>query len=473
MAKAHWALVQDSKAGEVRVEVLKAPEAQSEDTTVVQIVHPDMAFLVDSVSIAVNQSGRTVHWIVHPLMRVTRDDAGKIAHVDSAARSVQPGNNGSVVSCMLVECTRLASDPDGEALCRAIESTLLDVRCAVQDWRAMLSRVQLLSAGFTALEGAEAAEAKAFLNWLEQGHFTFLGALDFVVEGDHLSKVPGTALGVLKNPGFQELPEQNAAPFMSDPRWLFCAKATRRSSVHRPTWLDTISVKRLDASGAVVGESRFLGLYTSAAYAALVESIPVVRQHVAHVTAQAGVVRGSHAHKALQAILETYPRDEILQIDEATLAQHAIGILRLQERQRVRLFLRRGPFGRVASVLVYVPRDLYTTELRVKLGQMFKQAFAAETVEFTPMLTDSALARIHYIVRSQDRLKDQVDMVELEAQVAQACKRWEDGVQAALDGAWGGQGAPAQRHCVGFPVGVPRGFQRPKWPPKMRPCCRA
>jgi glutamate dehydrogenase len=455
MAEAQWKLTQDSAVGEVRVEVLKAQVSGTEGTTVVQIVHPDMAFLVDSVSIAVNQSGRTVHWIVHPLLRVTRDEKGKITQVESAARSTQAGDRGAVVSCMLVECTRLASDPDGEALCRAIESTLLDVRSAVQDWRSMLSRVQLLSAGFTALEGNDAAEAKAFLTWLEQGHFTFLGAQDCVVDGDRLSKVPGTALGVLKNPGFQELPEQNAAPFMDDPRWLFCAKATRRSSVHRPTWLDTISVKRLDASGTVVGESRFLGLYTSAAYAAQVESIPVVRQHVAHVFAQAGVVRGSHAHKALQAILETYPRDEMLQIDEATLAQHAIGILRLQERQRVRLFLRRGPFGRVASILVYVPRDLYTTELRVKLGQMFKQAFAAETVEFTPMLTDSALARIHYIVRSQERLQDKVDLAELEAQVSQACKRWEDGVQAALMG----QGVDRARQLSAIATGLPAAYR--------------
>ncbi|AOW14290.1 NAD-glutamate dehydrogenase [Hydrogenophaga crassostreae] len=458
MAEAHWALLQDSKAGEVRVKVFKSAETQAEGTTVVQIVHPDMAFLVDSVSIAVNQSGRTVHWILHPLLRVTRDAGGLVANIDSAARTVQSGANGSVVSCMLVECNRLASDPEGEALCRAIESTLQDVRSAVQDWRGMLSRLQLLSASFTALDSPEAAETKAFLSWLEQGHFTFLGAQDFVAQGDHLSAVPGTALGILKNPGFQDMPEQVVAPFMNDPRWLLCAKATRRASVHRPTWLDTISVKRLDAAGNVVGESRFLGLYTSAAHAASVENIPVVRQHVAHVTAQAGVVKGSHAHKALQSILETYPRDEILQIDAITLAQHAIGILRLQERQRVRLFLRRGPFGRVASILVYVPRDLYTTEMRVKLGHMFTQAFAAETVEFTPMLTDSALARIHYIVRSQDRLNDSVDMVELEAQVAQACKRWEDGVQAALMGQGVERASQLGAIASGFPSAYREAF---------------
>lgn len=452
MAEAHWALLQDSKAGEVQVRVMPAAATHAAGTTVVQIVHPDMAFLVDSVSIAVNQSGRTVHWILHPLLRVARDGAGQIVQVESAARVAQPGDTGSVVSCMLVECNRLASDPDGEALSRAIESTLQDVRSAVKDWRAMLSRLQLLSAGFTALDNADAAETKAFLSWLEQGHFTFLGAQDFVAKGDKLSAVEGTALGILKNPGFQDMPEQAAAPFMDDPRWLLCAKATRRSSVHRPTWLDTISVKRLDGSGKVIGESRFLGLYTADAYAASVESIPVVRQHVAHVTAQAAVVKGSHAHKALQAILETYPRDEMLQIDAPILAQHAIGILRLQERQRVRLFLRRGPFGRVASILVYVPRDLYTTELRVKLGQMFTQAFTAETVEFTPMLTDSALARIHYIVRTQERLNDEVDLVELEAQVAQACKRWEDGVQAALMGQGVEKAAQLSEIAAGFPV---------------------
>ena len=451
MADAHWALLQTTKVGEVQVKVLAGADVSADGTTVVQIVHPDMAFLVDSVSIAVNQSGRTVHWILHPLLRITRDATGQIATVDSAARASQTGGNGTVVSCILVECNRLASDPDGEALCHAIERTLNDVRSAVKDWRGMLSRVQLLSASFTALDNADAAEAKAFLSWLEQGNFTFLGAEDFVANGEQLAAVPGTALGIFKNPGFQDMPAQAVAPFMNDLRWLLCAKATRRSSVHRPTWLDTISVKRMDASGQVVGESRFLGLYTSAAYAASVESIPVVRQHVEHVAAQAGVVKGSHAHKALQSILETYPRDEMLQIDAATLTQHAIGILRLQERQRVRLFLRRGPFGRVASILVYVPRDLYTTELRVKLGQMFTQAFSAETVEFTPMLTDSALARIHYTVRSQDRLNEQVDLAVLEAQVAQACKRWEDGVQAALLGLGVAQAGQFSAIASGFP----------------------
>jgi glutamate dehydrogenase len=457
MAREHWELLQESAAGEVLVRAFKDKDLLADGSTVVQIVHPDTAFLVDSLSIAVNQSGRTVHWIVHPLLRVSRDALGKIEQVESAARAAPPGANSRVVSCMLVECDRLASDPDGAALCLAIENTLQDVRSAVQDWRAMLSRLQLLSAGFTALDNAEAAEAKAFLQWLEEGHFTFLGAQDFVVQGESLVAA-GTALGVLKNPGYQDLPVQPAAPFMNDPRWLLCAKAPRRSSVHLSAWLDTISVKRLDADGQVAGETRFLGLYTAAAYAASVESIPVVRQHVAQVIAQAGVVNGSHAHKALQAILETYPRDEMLQIDATTLEQHAMGILRLQERQRVRLFVRRGPYGRVVSILVYVPRDLYTTVLRVKLGNLFTQAFAADTVEFTPMLTDSPLARIHYVLRSNDCLKDGVDLAQLESQVAQACKRWEDGVQSALMGLGVRQAGELSAIAATFPTAYREDF---------------
>ncbi len=432
MAAAHQALLGASAPGEVIVRFLDLPEdhALERGTHVLQIVHPDMPFLVDSVGMAVNRTGRTLHWIVHPLVRVARDTAGHVVQMVDAAQ--EGAGEGQLVSCILVECDRLVSDPEGEALRRAIEDTLQDVRLAVQDWRPMLSRVQVLNASFTALDASIADEAKAFLSWLERGHFTFLAAEDYEIQGDVLVPIAGTALGLLKSPGAPGLPARPAAAFVSNPDLVLSTKAMSRSTVHRPAFLDAISVKRLDASGRLVGESRFLGLYTSAAYAASVEQIPGVRQNVARVMAHAGVVRGSHAHKALQAILETYPRDEMLQIDAATLEQHAVGILRLQERQRVRVFMRRGAYGVLASLLVYVPREVYTTELRVKLGALFTDVFDAVSIEFTPMLTDSALARIHYIVRAREMLPEQVDLVQLEAQVAQVCKRWVDGVNAVL-----------------------------------------
>jgi glutamate dehydrogenase len=456
LADAHRALLAACPEGEVRVNIADPAEVQGSGTHVVQIVHPDMPFLVDSVTMAVNRSGRTVHWIVHPLLRVQRDAKGRVAEIIDAAQAGHTA--GQVVSCILVECDRLASDPQGTALRQTIEATLQDVRYAVQDWRAMLSRVQVLNASFTALDAAVADEAKAFLTWLEQGHFTFLAAEDHVLQDGRLVPVPGSALGLLKVPGAQSLPAHAAEHFLANPALVLSAKAMSRSTVHRPAWLDVISVKRLDSAGQLVGETRLLGLYTSAAYAASVEQIPVVRQHVARVIANAGVVKGGHAHKALQAILETYPRDEMLQIDADTLQQHTMGILRLQERQRVRLFVRRDPYGCMASLLVYVPRDVYTTELRVKLGALFTEAFDAASVEFTPMLTDSALARIHYVVRAKERLPEKVDLAQLEGQVAQACKRWVDGVNAVLLAQSGRVASGLQAWVDAFPTAYREDF---------------
>ena len=472
VADAHHALLLATPAGEGCVRTLDLPASLARPTgMLVQIVHPDLPFLVDSVSMAVNRTGRTVHWIVHPLLRVSRDAQGQITEVaDAADTPAHPDNGSRVVSCMLVETDRLAADADGAALCQTIENTLRDVQATVHDWRAMLSRVQLLNASFTALDTPEADEAKALLSWLEHGHFTFMGVQDYAFGPADPSSgspsgqpvaVPGTALGLLRHTPDGALPARQATDAVASRVLVQSTKAMRRSTVHRPAWLDAISVLRLDASGQVVGESRFVGLYTSAAYAASVEDIPVVRQHVARVMADAGVVKGSHAHKALQSILQNYPRDEMLQMDAATLSQHAVGILRLQERQRVRLFVRRAADGRMASVLVYVPRDMYTTELRVKLGQLLTQAFDAASVEFTPMLTDSPLARIHYTLRADHagdkRLPTLVDLPALEAQVAQACKRWVDGVHAALL-AQGGESTTVAALVQAFPTAYRENF---------------
>ena len=168
------------------------------------------------------------------------------------------------------------------------------------------------------------------------------------------------------------LPDR-AQELLSSDQLVLATKAMTRSTVHRPAWLDCISVKRFDAQGKVVGESRFLGLYTSKAYTAPVQSIPQVRLHAQHVMDSSGVLHGSHASKVLQVILDTYPRDEMFQVDRETLAAHALGILRLQEGQRTRLFVRRDPFGRFVSAQVFVPRDRYNTDLRTRIGQELMQ----------------------------------------------------------------------------------------------------
>ncbi|MFC0350652.1 NAD-glutamate dehydrogenase [Undibacterium danionis] len=438
LANAHWRLLDTPRAANTpKIRVFNPSLAEDgfvSEHTVVQIVNDNMPFLVDSVTMAINRSGRTAHWIVHPLMSVARNADGSIAEVSTVAAATAAGRHDPVESLILVECDRILSAADQQALVDDLMHVLADVRSAVVDWQPMLGRVKELITASEKFTGTHHShgEGIAFLRWLEDRHFTFLGARDYELKrnGNQVSLValPDSGLGILRgkvNTNETLLPPEVVALIDSD-ETVLVTKAMTRATVHRPAWLDYIAVKRFNDAGQVIGESRFLGLYTSTAYSAAVSEIPQVRQRTAAVMSAAGVVPESHAAKALQSILDDYPRDELFQVDTATLTDHAIGILRLQERQRVRLFLRRDPFGRFTSAQVFVPRDRYNTELRVKISSELMSALDGQSIEFTPMLTDSPLARIHYLVRAKADAPLNVNVSALEARIAKLAQRWED-----------------------------------------------
>ncbi|MDP3653205.1 MAG: NAD-glutamate dehydrogenase [Rhodoferax sp.] len=473
IANAHWRLLETPRAAQgAKIRVFNPTLAEDgfvSEHTAIQIVHDDMPFLVDSVTMAVNRSGRTAHWIVHPLLGVERDAQGRLVKTCSATPKGEQGT--PMESLILVECDRIVSEADRAALAEDLARVLGDVRAVVQDWPAMLERLQTVGAESTrsTLSSVYQHEGIAFLRWLEDKHFTFLGARDYALERDgevvRLVALPESGLGVLRgevHTPVSLLPADAVALLDSD-QLVLVTKAMTRATVHRPAWLDYVAVKRFDAQGQVVGEARFLGLYTSTAYSALVSDIPQVRLRAAEVMAAAGVVPESHAAKSLQAILDAYPRDELFQIDAPTLTEHAIGILRLQERQRTRVFLRRDPFGRFTSVQVFVPRDRYNTELRIRIGQELSKALDGHSLEFTPMLTDSPLARIHYLVRAKDQAPHNVDLRALEARVARLAQRWEDDCTQELLRAHGeGQGLTlAHRFAHSFPTAYREDFSAP------------
>ena len=437
-ANAHWRLLDASRpANTAKVRVFNPTLAEDgfvSDHTVVQIVNDNMPFLVDSVTMAINRGNRTAHWIVHPLMSVARDALGKVTGISSAAAATAAGRHDPVESLIQVECDRIVSSDERLALVAELERVLGDVRGAVQDWHAMMERAQAMAAAASSstLSASGRQEGVDFLRWLEDRHFTFLGARDYDLkrDGDVVCLVakPETGLGILRGDVKTletRLPPEAVALLASN-ELVLVTKAMTRATVHRPAWLDYVAVKRFDDAGNVVGEARFLGLYTATAYTASVGEIPQVRSRIAAVMTAAGVVPESHAAKSLQSILDVYPRDELFQIDTATLTEHAIGILRLQERQRTRLFLRRDPFGRFTSALVFVPRERFNTELRIKIGQELMAALDGQSIEFTPMLTDSPLARIHYIVRATDNAPQNVNITALEARITRLTQRWED-----------------------------------------------
>ena len=409
-------------------------------STVIEFVNDDMPFLVDSIAMEINRQGIAIELILHPLFDATRDQHGALVKLDN----VKGGQH--IESWIHVEIERITDPARIKALGDGLVSVLGDVRASVEDFPLMKAKVaELLSnmggaAKVVPLE--ELDEARAFLAWTADNHFTFLGYRDYELSEqkgvDVLKIVPKSGLGILREPklggisqSFNELsPELKA--LARKPQLLVLTKANSRATVHRPGYLDYIGVKRFDDKGNVIGERRMIGLYTSSTYHADPHDIPLLRRKISVVMGRAGFPPSSHAGKNLFSILETFPRDELFQIGDEELYDTAMGILRLGERARTRMFVRRDVYARFYSCLIYLPRENYNTETRVKLQEILKRAFNGVSAEFNVQLSESVLARIHMLIRTAPGAAPQADIKALEAEVIFAMRKWEDGVFTLL-----------------------------------------
>ena len=458
-ALSHWQFGRNRapvEGGSARVRVLSPTPAEhgwNSRHTVIEIVNDDMPFLVDSASMEVNRQGLTLHLIVHPVLAVQRDAAGQVTRL--AARRDAPELPRE--SWMHIEVDRQVDAASRQHLAAGIERVLADVRATTGDFAAMRERLRAaiaeIEAGVPAAAQAERDETRAFLEWLVHDHLLLLGYREHELttqDGEDVLKlVPGSGLGILRETGaekvsgsFSAVPANARALAHAPVPIVLMTKANARSTVHRPGYVDYIGIKRFDAQGKVIGEHRFLGLLTSTAYSARVAEIPLLRGKVAAVANRAGLAPDSHLGKALTHILETYPRDELFAIGADELHDIAMGILQLGERQRFRLFVRRDPFDRFVSCLIYVPRENYGTELRRKFIDILTAAFNGSSSEFDVLLTDAILARIHITVRTTPGQVPDVDRRALEATLAQAARRWDDELRDALIEAEGeGRGA--------------------------------
>jgi glutamate dehydrogenase len=469
-ALSHWNFARRRAAGSANVRAFNPTQEEhgwQSTHTIVEIVNDDMPFLVDSVTMEANRHGLTLHLIVHPILPVARDPSGMLAGLPA-------GVDAARESFIHLEVDRTPDPSALAALATDLERVLADVRAAVADWQPMKSKLHEIVAEIgrrpPPMPAPEVAESKAFIEWLASDHFTLLGYrchdLVAVNGADALRIVPDSSLGILRQTGgrdvaasFAELPPEQRA-YAHHPDLLIITKANARSTVHRPGYLDYVGVKRFDEKGRVCGEHRFLGLYTSTAYSAKPAEIPLLRHRTENVIARAGVAPGSHAGKALRNILDTYPRDELLQTSEDELFATAMGILHLGERQRFRLFARRDPFGRFLSCLIFAPRETYTTELRQRWQAILTEAFNGTAAEFNVSLSESMLARIQITVRTTPGKVPAFDVRELEARLAAAARRWEDDLRDELIAAHGEAGGNAlfRRFGAAFPAGYREDF---------------
>ncbi|MCF6472993.1 NAD-glutamate dehydrogenase [Nonomuraea sp. MG754425] len=443
--------------------------------SVVEVVTDDMPFLVDSVTMELDRHDLGIHLVVHPQMRVRRDMTGRML-----GRG-QEDITGQVLveSWIHIEIDR---QPDQEAL-QAIEADLLrvltDVRHSVEDFRKMralaVQTAEDLSMNPPPLEPAEVEDSIDLLRWLADGHFTFLGYREYRLEdsdeGEILRALPGAALGILRDDkigseSFAALPAEVRAK-AREKQLMIITKANSRATVHRATYLDYIGVKLFSPEGEVIGERRFLGLFTHVAYSESISRIPVLRRKLAGVLNEAGLAPDSHDGKDLIEILETFPRDELFQTSVDQLMPIAMGVLRLRERKQVKLFLRRDDYGRYISCLIYLPRDRYTTKVRLRMQEALLKALGGRSLDFSAMIGESVLARLHVVVRGE-RGKPLptlgVDVEELEARLAAVTRSWEDDLATALTEMTSEAEAPSliRRYASAFPEGYKADF-----PPKV------
>ena len=434
--------------------------------TVIEIVNDDMPFLVDSLTVLFNERGLGVHRLLHPVITVNRDDQGK--RVGFSDTNADSATRESLIQAQV--------DQFGEAdELRELEDTIIqllyDVRTAVEDWKPMLAKLKDVTEAVRAAAPKDDEawiEAAEFLDWLAENHFTFLGHREYVVYTDG-AKMEGVGLGLMRNPDFTVLrdhkgnyvywtPEMNA--FVADPSPLRILKANRKSTIHRSTHFDIIGVKKYDATGQAVGQHAFIGLFTSAAYNRSPTAIPLLRGKVRRIVEKVGFATAGHDGKALINVLETYPRDEIFQCTDDQLIENAMGVLQLATRPRSRVFIRPDRYGRFQSCLVYVPRDRYTTELRVRIGNILADALSGRVAAWTPSFGDEALARVHFVIATTLGTINDHEVREIESRIITALRSWSDLLREALVERFGEHRGHIHhaRYGDGFPVGYREAF---------------
>jgi glutamate dehydrogenase len=406
--------------------------------TFVEMVNDDMPFLVDSVAAAIKRHGLPVHITVHPIISVKRDGKGKLTDV------VKPGSKGArSESFIRFAIEREINAASLKLLRQEIIRVLRDVRVAVRDWEKMRERMretrELLEFGPKGVDPLLRTESQALLDWMINQHFTFLGYREYRLSSKgkrtFLNSVKGSGLGVLSRDDRGSTSVELTAEMRRLTRtrdWLILTKANSRSTVHRPAFLDYVGVKVYDKKGNAIGERRFIGLLTSVAYNESPRNIPLLRHKVQKVFERARVDQLGHRGKALSNIIENYPREELFQSSVQDLTRTTIGILNLQDRKRVKFFVRRDTFRRFFSCLVFVPREKYTTVVRNRIEALLKDAFDGISVDSAVQISESALARVQIIVRTPEGARPRISIHDIEDRIAELVITWSDRLKHQL-----------------------------------------
>lgn len=442
-----WHFVQHFSGNNAKVRVFNPDfEENGWQTThtVVMVLQKDMPFLIDSVRMEINRRALKIHHIDNSILSYRRNGEGELINFSPLKDGVEQPHLESII---YLEIDRHTHHEQLQDLTRSLQSILHEVCQVTSDYPAMrdkaLQLVDQIPEFAEKLSKHDQKELADLINWLVKNHFTFLGYEAYQLlnaeETAHLQPVKGSELGLFRSCDEQSRQVQigeiliGPHPKLGIENILTFTKSPSKSRVHRPAYCDYISIKTYDKLGQVSGEHRFIGLFTSRVYLQTTSMIPVIRHKVASVLKGSGLHSGSHDWKELEQILETYPRDELLQMSFDELFSTALQVLRIHERRLTRLFIRRDVFSRYYSCLVYVPRDIYSTDFRIRVEQILQEELHSAHIDFNTHFSESILARTHFIAHVDlSEVGLEIDKERIEQRVIAASRSWEDDLQDAL-----------------------------------------
>lgn len=444
-----WSFIQERAPHETKIRIYN-PEFERHGWqtthTVVEIIADDMPFLVDSLRMVINKLGLVSHLVIHMGGLCLQRDKHNHKITAVLPRGSDTEASVSVEAPIFIEIDRQTDPVVLQELFHSFKRVLEDNVAVVEDWAMMRKKVceaiEELDVAGNVIDTAEMEETKSFLNWIEDHHFTFLGIRDHeLIEKDGetiLQPLPETGLGVLRSNLSQSsalsisamTPE--ARELTLSPRVLVMFKTNTEATVHRRVYTDYIGIKRFNKEGKVIGERRIIGLYTSAAYNTNPKHIPFLRHKVALIMNNSTLNPRSHAGKVLLNILETLPRDDLIQASEDELLEISMGIYYMQERRRIRMFSRADIYRRFISCLVYVPKERFNTELREAMQHVLADSFNAQEITFNTWFSESVLARIHFIIRTDPQDDTQWDYKKIEQKLIDVARSWSDELEDLL-----------------------------------------
>ena len=461
MALHHFVLLKAYEGNRPQLKILN-PIAEEQhfhsSHTVIQMVAYDRPFLVDTILMSLEDRGINVHRTYNTIMSVQRDDDGHITQVDSATESAT--SHLSLIHCEIAYQDNSELTELQQMLLEKVDT--LDT--VVGDWKQMHDQLTTIRNELSTQPLPEVfysqQEIQAFLDWILDDNFIFLGYREYRLkygslvdvnqktthtshahnDSDDLNlfSIGNSGLGLLRggsedslSESFSQLPK-DIKKLLTGTRVLMLSKSSRVSPIHRSVYMDFLGIHKFDNNGKLIGEYRFVGLLTSQAYQLTVSNIPLLREKANKIMAMTSIPRHGHAYHKMTHIINTLPRDDLFQASVEELYPMVTGISQLQDKKSLRLFSRVDHYQRFVSCLVYIPRDKFNTELRIKVQNVLKETYGGTSSGFTTEFNESDHARVHVHVRTVPGQVNDVDTSDLEEKLTILMQSWSDHYQKML-----------------------------------------